>query len=716
MERILLDEFGDAELPEGYVVIESEVDFLRTGLTDSKLLIRGVNLCAWAKRLYTGREMKYGHAISPIRTIQERYPALSPADVKDLRERMKALPENWQVAEVMNAAWPADFWFEPPNRSHAARYLLWLTEGSVPNYIPELLRQVTEDWSLRSGVYGSLYQATSSNTADELLGKWILANDGKFTEKFGAFPMPVPPSWKDRQLEYWRNEITLGYEVFIQDFLKFESPYEDKVRVAVESLKYFQLNPQALTKELAGSFARYLSPNQRDALNQLIPVPMPSQIPDSADDVVSWVRKEYLPFRTQALRGKNNNAWERSISFGREFALWFLDKYQALLAANDDFTYRRSKNLLTYKDTVNLVVLLDGLNLMDGENLMAKLMERENAHHLVLIEDGASFTMLPTVTEFTKKHILFGSMVYEQTEDSPLGADSSDLRNPKQLVQTANPGDIIFWRLMEPDATYHSQSSSDDLDMKVDAALYGVAQRITNLVEHSDPQTKLRVIITTDHGRILGTSNKDLEFPEGFETHGRASWGVKEMEFGAKGYRVEGDIAYLSKGTFMLEHETAAVSIGQDAFKYGRYKTEQSPHGGVFPEEVIVPWMVFEREVERPNFSVGIEGSGVAPKVGTATLTVLNTSEYVAILKYIRYEFSADNKGLVPLELPIEAKRLNKFNFNIEKWPSVEKKEAGKGVAVIELPNGERIEERFTTEKLESRSMSQRDNILGGMD
>lgn len=715
MERICLDEFGDAELTDDYLVVDNEVAFLKLGLTKNRLMIKGSQLCTWAKRVYLGRQIPFSLAVSPTRKIRECFPFLTLEEATKVKILMKNLPNNWESIEILNAAWPADFWFDPENKNHAAAYLTWLSETENPEIMTKLVGPIASGWSVQAGIYSQAYEATTRNQAEQVLEKWILGNDGNFSALFGKFPLSVNKQWRKKQLEYWKNEITLSYGVFIQDFLRLETPYLDKVIVAEESFAYFLRTPTALTTEIAESVARYLSPFKRNDLFKLIPVSEPSKLPEKVDEVIKWFRTKYIPFRTRAFRVKDNNAWETSIEYGRQFAIWYLDNYQALLSKNKDFTHRRSNNLSEYKETVNLVILLDGLNVVDGENLLVKLMEREHNTKLKLLEDGVSLTVLPTVTEFTKKHILSGGLIYEQTEENSLGVDSSDVRNPKILLQTANPGDIIFWRLKEPDSTYHKENNSDDLEMKVDAAIYGITTRITNLIEPIDPSIRLRVIITTDHGRILGTSKKEMTFPEDFEVHGRASWGKKNIEYGNKGYVIDGNIAYLSKSTFMLEHETAAVIIGQDAFRYGKYQSEVSPHGGVFPEEVIVPWIIFERDVPRPKFNISVSGSAEANKPGQITLKLINPSAYLAFFKVLQLDFGSIKENLTA-GFNIEPMRTNEYTFTLERWPSADQKENGGGKLIAALPNGELIETSFDTKALESRSLYNRGNILDGLD
>lgn len=48
----LLDRHGDEIVPDGYVLVETEVAFLRNALDKQPLFVRGANLCDWAEIFY----------------------------------------------------------------------------------------------------------------------------------------------------------------------------------------------------------------------------------------------------------------------------------------------------------------------------------------------------------------------------------------------------------------------------------------------------------------------------------------------------------------------------------------------------------------------------------------------------------------------------------------------------------------------------------------
>lgn len=715
MDRIVLDVFGDAELSDDHLLINTEALFLRNATSKAAMMIRGERLCEWATNFYNGREIPFGYAISPTRSLISRYPFLTQEQAIELRGRFHELPSSWEPEMILVSIWPDEFWNETIGKSHVARYLLWLADTAIPEYLTPILDAVADDWMRAAGLFSLGYGARSKASAKVFLSKWICASDVKISDNFGRFPLPLSEVWRSERSEYWKNEIIQSHGNFFFEFLQLESDHTEKVDVATESLKFFRLNQSSLTRELANAIKPYLKTSYRDELEELLPLPIPSKVPDEISDVMKWFSKEYLPYRWRAHRKDDGAAWEHSIRSAEEFAMWFLDHFHGLLAESKHFTHNRAANLTQYKESVNLVLLLDGLNEIDADSLTGQLLEKTSHLGVKMIEDGFSLSMLPTVTEFTKKHILSGKLVFEQDDNQGLGTDISDRKSPAEWLMDAMPGNILFWRLKEPDYTYHKEGPSADLDSRIESALYSVVLQVSKVIEECDPMTRLLIFITTDHGRVIGTSKKVIEPPEGFTPHGRAAWGVSDVDFGSKGYKVEGDIAFISQGTFLLEHPVAAVSIGQDAFKYSRFKEEVSPHGGVFPEEVIVPWLIFGRDVTRPRFTIELSGSAEANKNGQVTVQVTNPSDYVAELKQIRFDFGLTKENILSGD-KIQPRRTNQYTYTIERWPSADQAQTGTGKIVAALPNGELIEQAFTTENLVSRSMYSRGNLLDGMD
>ncbi|GIV81904.1 MAG: hypothetical protein KatS3mg051_1258 [Anaerolineae bacterium] len=246
---------------------------------------------------------------------------------------------------------------------------------------------------------------------------------------------------------------------------------------------------------------------------------------------------------------------------------------------------------------MNLLVVLDGLHHVDAQRLLATL--QAEARRLTLRRADLLFAPLPTVTQFAKEALVKGVLPRDSAEAPPLGEDISESKSPLKKLEAGSPGDVFIWRIQEPDRTYHSRNGYDSLQDEVQGQLNTVAGKIADIVNQLSSRIALRVILTSDHGRLLGTSQRSVPVPEGMQAHGRAAWGRTHLEYPllpATCWMATWRIC--SANAFGLA-EDVAIILDESAFltNDGKQGSERYAHGGLFPEEVLVPWIELERDV-----------------------------------------------------------------------------------------------------------------------
>src|SRR5690606_23830282 len=112
----------------------------------------------------------------------------------------------------------------------------------------------------------------------------------------------------------------------------------------------------------------------------------------------------------------------------------------------------------------------------------------------------------------------------------------------------------------------------------------------------------------------LLNANRTEAAPGGLMTHGRSAWGVPTTPKSfSSAYERDGSLIWLNPSAFFLpEDQQYVVRTDTLAFTPANNARglEAYPHGGLFPEEVIVPWVTMETQVEAPEISVSARGSG----------------------------------------------------------------------------------------------------------
>ncbi len=696
MSVILLDRNRDAIPPDGYLIIDSEMEFLNKAVSGLPLFIRGKRLCDWAQNFYNGRRIEYQEASSLVNILVETFPGLTNEQADFIVKYLegKTLPMNRVTAcLVLCTCFPIPLWDGIPCKRHAAEWLLWLDEVEPVNAFQPILKVITNDWKQIDPELSELYNVYDAQSARDLLIKWLGVCINPFIEKFGLFPISnISEKWIETLEKSWRKEIVKTDGEFLSNFLKLPTSWQFKQLVAVATLDYFEKHTDSkqLTTDLYDQIARFVSGTESIRLSAIKPVPLPNDMPFEPENVLSWFKNEYLPYREWQTSTNAEAAYSHVLELGLRFAKWYLDFYPKALTSKKYLSFFKSKNLKEQDAThVNLLIILDGLHALDAKYLMAALLKSNGTQRLVMTENSFCFAPLPTVTDFAKGALIHGVQPTLMKEFDLLGEDVSEQQTPIPKLQTARPGSLFIWRIQDPDRTYHTKNKSSMLKKDVEGELSTIAQKIMEIAEKVASNIPLRIIITTDHGRFLGTSMRTVAIPEGMEAHGRAAWGKTKIIFDKSGYKIDGEVVYLSKDRFGLLSDDAVVILTDHAFHHNSYKKEICTHGGLFPEEVVIPWMTFERNITTPELDFTISGEGRANQPGKFKLTVINPSSLTVSIFKLSLFFSTEKDFTFDLSLDVAGLEKKELEFSVPTWPSSEQVSLGKSLIMVRLPSGE---------------------------
>jgi hypothetical protein len=401
------------------------------------------------------------------------------------------------------------------------------------------------------------------------------------------------------------------------------------------------------------------------------------------------------------------------------FATWYLDQYRVALAGGSLaplLAFHRMADLYQAEDkNITLVVVLDGLQVADAQQLLRAL--HAGTERLTFVNLDLAFAPLPTITEFCKDSLFRGVPPAFIPNATAMGEIVADLAFPLAKLQSAQPGQVVFWRVMEPDVTYHGRNSAAKLNHEIEAALEGVAAKLVEVVETLDASQNLRVVITTDHGRLLSTATRMLPVPTNMQSSGRAAWGQADHHFPEAGYVIEGEIAYLHRAAFALP-EDAAVVIGEQAFHTadGRSGSDIRPHGGLSPEEVIIPWFVALRDFQAPEIEVQITGHGRAEASGQLELAITNIGAVAVTCTDITLFFSHGDSQSLNVHVTCAPSDHRTATIDVSGWPTLQAAQDAAATVKIALPNGQEYQVDVQQVALTSEEMYTRSDILEGLE
>lgn len=717
---ILLDLEGDAELPAGYTLVDNEVTFLCLATDKRPLLIRGQRLCDWARDFYHGRNIIVQETQSPTREIQAVVPDLSAQEAHALYRRIgpasfAALDRPLQPLHLLEALYPTRMWLDSPSLSHAAEWLVWLYKQQPDSIIRTLFAPILDGWRLTAAVpERMLYEAADGKTAHEYLRAWFyIAPRPEFAE-LGEFPYPVPEQLIAEAKKAWAQSIIESQGATFDEIERQPIPVLLRRMAAEETAAYFQQHPRHLTHERYRKLARFLNSAQQDKLTALLPPPPPGELPDSIEEILAWFESEYLPFRLWQARHGDEQAANVAESAARCFSEWYLAQYPKGLMGgplHEHLSFNQIINSKPEEGITTIVIVLDGLHAEDARQLQLAL--EQEVPRLTLLEQRWVFAPVPTITRFAKDALLKGRDPGTATGQAYRAPVLPERIDPSH--QLAKPGDILVWRVMEPDATYHGRNTFDSLARAVESALNQVAMTISDIIDKVPDELSLRVIITTDHGRLLQRATRTIMVPSGMESHGRAAWGERLHTFDSSGILFEDDIAFLHGERFGLPQEAAeaAVLIGPGMFKTNDNKSgsELYPHGGASPEEVIVPWLVLQRDWKELEIPITISGRGVAGRPGQAHIKAMNINDVKLTIAHIRLRLSDGELRTHDLQLTVKPYDEAEAFIELDSWPTEVQNEGATAVATIRLPAGQQYNLPIKLD-LETEEMYRRDNIL----
>jgi hypothetical protein len=740
---LLLDPSGDALLPEGYREIRHESAFLcaaaegaflpSSSVGEKRLLIRGASLCRWVCAWATGRRIPLREIASPISRLSHIAPELPDAFLVQLRDRLGAkihhLDSTTNITQLLMLLYPDGPCNEAPSETHAARYLLFLAEAQVSSSVSALLEIQTDIWRTERSdeattTERAIYRVTDSTAANTRLREWLLGEVGAGVETESGlqgqrFPLPIPDHWLNQARTTWRAEATRSSGVILWNRLRrLALPNSLKTIAAEIAAQSLLLHPADLTNDLIRDLSSFVLGDMVSRLRQACPPPVPIILPETSTvaEATRWFESDYLPYRQwQVLFGKDSDA--KTIERCNDaFARWCLTYYPVALSGGPgmgNLAIYKSQSLYARRNqtdkTVTLWVILDGLPYSDAMTLRQRLLTMEP--RLSVTETVPVVAPLPTITRFAKPAIMNGVAPISAITGSS-GADATtpqpnrpgsvllQERDARSRATNAKPGDVFVLSLLEPDKTYHSVQDADTIRTNVDSQLTNVAVKIAAIVREIPDTFALRVCLSTDHGRLLGSAiPRQVAVPPGMVGEGRAAWRDaygKEDGFEAEGYRKEDQGTVMLSGMrFGLPTDVAVLSQ-PNAFlmSNGTGGSVAFPHGGLFPEEVFIPWIELERDHALPVLFAQCEGKATSGATGMLTLIVENAG--TTPVRAIRLQLQrSDNKailGVVEIGEAIAPLQKATINRIVPSWPTPEDCGRLAGTLELSLPTGEPFE------------------------
>ena len=742
---LLLDPVGDAPVPETYQLIDNDVAWLRAAAASTpphapKVLVRGQTRADWAYKWWRAQGGYTDTCHSPAAQLCANCPGLTAAQAQ--RILAEAGDGSATTASSLAAVLYPNFahWLgalgtptTDQARRQVAQWLTWLSSRAeeFPPYHLPLLAVALARWA--PGYPASSLLCTSPSRARQVLAAWLgyaelLEAPIDFTAALtwaGEFPLSVTPWLSDIRTAFAGQVAALlstapatapDQPLLVWWRAQLARAQRSEVRTVALDVINQQLRLPAFAAAATGRLVEELErsplliPALRNALRQLVPPLVPSAPPADPVAALRWAVEQYLPYRQwQVHQPANAAAAIEAQALARQFSDWYLATYPAYLVGTakqyqHQYWSLRAQQAVAPDECV-LWIIADGLG-WDDAMVLQKLIVKQAAGRLKLAAATPCFGLLPTITSHTKRAVRWAvPLAYAANSQAQyfnrLPKPPADMRNTDNLadaVSKAAAGQLLVWQPLQPDEVYHQSGNPQTIRNQAEGALHYLANSIAQAVAAVPASLAVRVLLTTDHGRLLSESPRTLVPIAGFTGHGRVAYrakapstvpiprpeGADDTEticwLDPERYRLPDWVAIArSDASFKIVHDTGIMRGGTDLF----------PHGGAWPEEVVVPWIELHSHLAPLFISGNLSGEARSNRAGSAQLRLVNSSSRIARLRQVTVTIPRLEPLVLVFDVPLPGSGEVLEIIDLPRWPDTAQAGQIQVIILVETPDGE---------------------------
>lgn len=383
--------------------------------------------------------------------------------------------------------------------------------------------------------------------------------------------------------------------------------------------KHLRDHPDWISAELMDQIEQKFSDHIRQsvrrikALREMIRPAKPSD-PDpnwDAESMLAWTTDSYLPY--QAWCDRQEQFDPDFYVIGDRFSEWLISKWDALHANSKRMVFNILPNKaaeLKQAGIVNLVLVIDNLGWSFSEIL--RDLFQDQGYFLAIAEPYLA--MLPTETEISKKCLLAGKVGYAELDNKTYSGIIEKgwvpyFSNDQAFCYISDIGSLD--KIEDIDASTYVvnylavdkalHKSADEIGMShrehIHHLLEKLAENTIKFIDKHDLKDRIRIHIVSDHGstRIPGEQQNDLDMAffktPGFEQRSHRYLEVSSERFEKLADNLRFDCFFIPANKFRNSVNYLCARRGN---RFIATDKRSYVHGGLLPEEVVVPYLVFE--------------------------------------------------------------------------------------------------------------------------
>lgn len=421
-----------------------------------------------------------------------------------------------------------------------------------------------------------------------------------------------------------------------------------------------------------------------------VPVPVDPQADWDIDQWLDWSVKEYLPYRFWL---ENTSQLDDQIgNLAGKYSDWLFAHYGELLYNSNHMAW---KALLGLREKIKshpgpvLIVMIDNFNLKYYQ-ILQQLLQQQGFFEQ---EMQPCLSMLPTFTEVSKKCIITGhyapfnggySDFVQAAWEPKLGKKVSYLSNIMELRQTTERNfDVYFLNYIPVDLVLHQSDSQTGISHRqsIQSYLMILAQDIRAFANRIGADRDLMVIFTSDHGSTRIPSQtvnvlKNVFYKKNAVDEHHRYMVISDEDANKLSKQIEFD-CYMFRCT--QYHLPENYLVARRLYRFLPTNDAAYIHGGLTPEETIIPLAVYRPFITTPRTLGAIIISPSKIIAGTRldlVLEITNRNSYP--IEQLSVEVMSPNLDAAPLliedipqlqrkELIIKTRCLSSADLNEEK-------------------------------------------------
>ena len=396
-------------------------------------------------------------------------------------------------------------------------------------------------------------------------------------------------------------------------------------------------------------------------------------------EMINWAIEQFLPYKFQLEeKDKIDNEARNLASIYSE---WLFKNYPKMIYHSSSMAWKAFLNLrdeISEYPGTTLVIMVDNLN-FKFYPILKSLLSNYQFHQQSLQH---CLSLLPSSTEVSKKGIIAGSYkpfeggnyrkTIEQIWASRLSKKAKYLANVSELRQIKhNKWDIYFLNYLPIDTLLHQSEKQTGISHKRLVSIYlgSLVKDIIGFLNRFNIRHKCKLIILSDHGSTKIPEDAENVLQDSFlrhhaidEHHRFLSMSKEEFENNSIEQEDFRYYAFNAEKYHLQEHFLVAK-------KYYRFKSGHDLsyiHGGLSPEETIIPVAVFEAKQLVPKKLGFIILSPESITIGTRQLLLLEITNHNNFpLNNVLITFPDQNIEIEPIGLQVFPK-LSRRNESVK--------------------------------------------------